>query len=83
MPGTTRKILFHRLFHNLYNSPHKTKIAGFAKDFDADKVLGKKQARSLDRFAQFALDAAEQAWEDSNSFGIRGHNAAIILKKYE
>lgn len=44
---------------------HKTKIAGIAKDFDADKVLGRKQARSLDRFAQFALAAAEQAWEDS------------------
>ncbi|MED1093359.1 beta-ketoacyl-ACP synthase II [Bacillus paramycoides] len=44
---------------------HKTKIAGIAKDFDADEVLGKNEARRLDRFSQFALAAAEQAWVDS------------------
>ncbi|WP_080875970.1 beta-ketoacyl-ACP synthase II [Oceanobacillus timonensis] len=44
---------------------HKTKIAGITRDFDADKVLGKKEAKRLDRFSQFALAAAEQAWEDS------------------
>lgn len=45
---------------------HKTKIAGIIQDFDADKILGKKEARRLDRFSQFALAAAEQAWTDSN-----------------
>ncbi|WHY00494.1 beta-ketoacyl-ACP synthase II [Neobacillus sp. DY30] len=44
---------------------HKTKIAGIVKDFNADEVLGKKEARQLDRFSQFALAAAEQAWADS------------------
>ncbi|NGY89820.1 beta-ketoacyl-ACP synthase II [Bacillus megaterium] len=44
---------------------HKVKIAGIVRDFDGDKVLGKKEARRLDRFSQFALAAAEQAWEDS------------------
>ncbi|EJR96781.1 beta-ketoacyl-ACP synthase II [Bacillus mycoides] len=44
---------------------HKTKIAGVVQDFDADEVLGKKEARRLDRFSQFALAAAEQAWADS------------------
>ncbi|MFD0769792.1 beta-ketoacyl-ACP synthase II [Bacillus sp. CGMCC 1.60114] len=44
---------------------HKTKIAGIVQDFDADEVLGKKDARRLDRFSQFALAAAEQAWSDS------------------
>ncbi|MEM5009009.1 beta-ketoacyl-ACP synthase II [Priestia megaterium] len=44
---------------------HKAKIAGIVRDFDAHKVLGKKEARRLDRFSQFALAAAEQAWEDS------------------
>ncbi|MFP7737507.1 beta-ketoacyl-ACP synthase II [Priestia aryabhattai] len=44
---------------------HKAKIAGIVRDFDADKVLGKKEARRLDRFSQFALAAAEQAWIDS------------------
>ncbi|MGG0655327.1 beta-ketoacyl-ACP synthase II [Rummeliibacillus pycnus] len=44
---------------------HKTKIAGIIQDFDADKILGKKEAKRLDRFSQFALAAAEQAWTDS------------------
>ncbi len=44
----------------------KTKIAGLIKDFNAEEALGKKEARSLDRFAQFALVAAEQAWQDAN-----------------
>ncbi|MCM3770156.1 beta-ketoacyl-ACP synthase II [Priestia aryabhattai] len=44
---------------------HKAKIAGIVRDFDADDVLGKKEARRLDRFSQFALAAAEQAWADS------------------
>ena len=46
-------------------SNHKTKIAGIVQDFNADEVLGKKEARRLDRFSQFALAAAEQAWVDS------------------
>lgn len=44
---------------------HKTKIAGLVRDFNADEVLGKNVARRLDRFTQFALAAAEQAWEDA------------------
>ncbi|WP_397538918.1 beta-ketoacyl-ACP synthase II [Rummeliibacillus pycnus] len=44
---------------------HKTTIAGIIQDFDADEILGKKEARRLDRFSQFALAAAEQAWTDS------------------
>lgn len=43
----------------------KSKIAGIARDFDAEKLLGKNVARRLDRFTQFALAAAEQAWEDA------------------
>ena len=44
----------------------KTKIAGIIKDFNAEALLGKKEAKTLDRFAQFALVAAEQAWQDAN-----------------
>ncbi|MDE8674660.1 beta-ketoacyl-ACP synthase II [Priestia megaterium] len=44
---------------------HKAKIAGIVRDFDADEILGKKEARRLDRFSQFAIAAAEQAWADS------------------
>lgn len=44
---------------------HKAKIAGIIRDFNADDILGKNEARRLDRFTQFALAAAEQAWTDS------------------
>ncbi|WP_168119642.1 beta-ketoacyl-ACP synthase II [Paenibacillus sp. HB172176] len=43
----------------------KTKIAGVVRDFDADARFGKKEARRMDRFCQFALAAAEQALNDS------------------
>ncbi|MFC4302552.1 beta-ketoacyl-ACP synthase II [Cohnella boryungensis] len=46
-------------------SRHKSKIAGLVRDFDADGLFGRKEARRMDRFCQFALAAAEQAWEDS------------------
>ncbi|MCY9191181.1 beta-ketoacyl synthase N-terminal-like domain-containing protein, partial [Bacillus mojavensis] len=41
------------------------KIAGIVRDFDADEILGRKEAKRLDRFSQFALAAAEQALEHS------------------
>lgn len=43
----------------------KTKIAGQVRDFDGDAIWGRKEARKMDRFCQFALAAAEQALEDS------------------
>lgn len=46
-------------------SRHKCKIAGLVRDFDADELFGRKEARRMDRFCQFAMAAAGQAWEDS------------------
>jgi 3-oxoacyl-[acyl-carrier-protein] synthase II len=46
-------------------SRHKSKIAGIVREFDADGLFGRKEARRMDRFCQFAMAAAEQAWEDS------------------
>ncbi|MGF7048439.1 3-oxoacyl-[acyl-carrier-protein] synthase II [Paenibacillus sp. DS2015] len=46
-------------------SNHKTKIAGIIRDFDAEARFGRKEARRMDRFSQFAVAAAEQAVEDS------------------
>ncbi|BBP86743.1 hypothetical protein BsIDN1_03610 [Bacillus safensis] len=43
----------------------KQKIAGIVRDFDADEILGRKEAKRLDRFSQFALAAAEQALKNS------------------
>lgn len=44
---------------------HKTKIAGVVKQFDAEARFGRKEARRMDRFCQFAVAAAEQALQDS------------------
>lgn len=52
--------------HTFDVSKHKTKIAGLVRDFNAEDILGQKETRRMDRFCQFALVAAEQAWNDSN-----------------
>ncbi|MFC5648402.1 beta-ketoacyl-ACP synthase II [Paenibacillus solisilvae] len=44
---------------------HKAKIAGLVRNFDAEAIFGRKEARRMDRFCQFALAAAEQAVADS------------------
>jgi len=43
----------------------KVKLAAEAKDFDATIVLTKQEARKLDRFVQFAIVAAKEAYDDS------------------
>ena len=43
----------------------KTRFACEVKDFDATEYLGKKEARKLDRFAQFALIASDEAVKDA------------------
>jgi len=46
-------------------SNSKTKIAGVIRNFNPEERWGQKESRRLDRFAQFALAAAEQALENS------------------
>ncbi|MBB6636922.1 beta-ketoacyl-ACP synthase II [Cohnella thailandensis] len=46
-------------------SEFKTRIAGTVRDFDAEGLFGKREARRMDRFTQFALAAAQMAWDDS------------------
>ncbi|WP_026677504.1 beta-ketoacyl-ACP synthase II [Fictibacillus gelatini] len=53
------------LMDTLDASKLKAKIAGIVRDFDADSQFGKREARRMDRFCQFALAAASQALEDS------------------
>jgi 3-oxoacyl-[acyl-carrier-protein] synthase II len=43
----------------------ETKFAGEVKDFDANKLLGRKAARRLDRYTHFAMEATRQAVDDS------------------
>ncbi|MFC9706549.1 beta-ketoacyl-ACP synthase II [Paenibacillus sp. NPDC056933] len=44
---------------------YKTKIAGVVRDFDGEGRFGRKEARRMDRFVQFAVAAADQALADS------------------
>ncbi len=40
-------------------------LAGEVKNFDPEEVLGRKEARRMDRFTQLAVAAAMEAFEDS------------------
>ncbi len=44
---------------------YKAKLAGEVKDFDPKEYMEPKSARRMERFAQFAVAAAVQAWNDS------------------
>ncbi len=42
-------------------SDYAVRIAAEVKDFNPERLMDRKDARKLDRFVQFAIDAAEQA----------------------
>ncbi|WP_017812034.1 beta-ketoacyl-ACP synthase II [Paenibacillus shenyangensis] len=44
---------------------YKSTIAGIVQNFDADALFGRKEARRMDRFTQFAIAAADQAIQDA------------------
>ena len=44
----------------------RTHIAAEVKNFDADTLIGRKEARRMDRYAQFASVAADEAIADAN-----------------
>lgn len=46
-------------------SDFSTHFAAEVKDFDSEALLGKREARRLDRFAQYAVVAAREAIEDA------------------
>ncbi|AHV98693.1 beta-ketoacyl-ACP synthase II [Paenibacillus sabinae] len=46
-------------------SAYKTKFGGVVRNFDAEALFGRKEARRMDRFTQFAIAAADQAMADS------------------
>ncbi|MCB0196500.1 MAG: beta-ketoacyl-ACP synthase II [Anaerolineae bacterium] len=46
-------------------SDFETTFAGEVKDFDANKLFGRKEARRLDRYTHFAMEASRQAIDDS------------------
>jgi 3-oxoacyl-[acyl-carrier-protein] synthase II len=51
-------------------SEYPTRIAAQVKDFDPLQYLDRKESRHMDRFVQFAIAAAEEAWRDA---AIRDH----------
>ncbi len=46
-------------------SKHKTRFAAEVKGFDAAALFGAREARKMDRFAQFAIAAAQEALDQS------------------
>ncbi|MEK0313540.1 beta-ketoacyl-ACP synthase II [Cohnella sp. 56] len=50
-----------RTIEHMDVSGYKTRIAGLVLDFDAEGRFGRKEARRMDRFTQFALAAADEA----------------------
>ena len=44
----------------------KVKVAAEVKDFNAEEFIGKKDAKRLDRFIQFALISSKECIKDSN-----------------
>lgn len=46
-------------------SEFKVKIAGEVKDYNPDEYLDKKEAKRMDRYTQFAMIAAKEAFADS------------------
>lgn len=46
-------------------SSYKTQIGGEVRDFDPEGLFGRKEARRMDRVAQYGLAAAEQALRDA------------------
>ena len=44
---------------------HAVKLAGEVKDLDVTAVIDKKDARRMDRYAQYAVVAADEAFKQS------------------
>jgi 3-oxoacyl-[acyl-carrier-protein] synthase II len=59
---------------------YKTKFACEVKNFDPSKFIDKKEVRRLDRFAQFAIVASDEAIKDArlNEEGINKDKVGVI-----
>ncbi len=58
-----------------------TRISAEVKDFDPDALFGRREARRMDRYAQFALAAAREALEDAkfpDDPEVRDRTGAIV-----
>ncbi len=59
----------------------KTRIAAEVRDFDPEAWFGRKEARRMDRYAQFALAATQQALQDArlNPAHVDRERVGVIL----
>ena len=53
------------LIESMDVSEYPTRIAASIKDFDPEAIFGKKEARRMDRFVQFAAATSQKALQDS------------------
>lgn len=51
-----------------------TRVAAAVGEFPVDRYLDAKEARTWDRFSQFGVYAALQAWESAGLVGVRGED---------
>jgi 3-oxoacyl-[acyl-carrier-protein] synthase II len=58
-------------------SGYPTRIAAEVKGFDPVALFGRREARRMDRFTQFAMAAAAQALQDA-CFKVNGSNAGRV-----
>ncbi len=58
-----------------------TKFAGEVLDFDPDALFGRKEARRLDRYTQFAMEASRQAIEASELLenGVDRERVGLVI----
>ena len=54
-----------RRIESFDTSSYRSQIAAEIPDFDAASLVGSQQHKRLDRYSQFALVAAQQAWQDA------------------
>lgn len=59
----------------------ETKFAGEVKNFDADSLFGRKEARRLDRYTHFAMEACRQALNESDllSNGVNRERIGMVI----
>ncbi|MBP0027979.1 beta-ketoacyl-ACP synthase II [Roseofilum reptotaenium CS-1145] len=63
------------------SSNHACQIAGEVKNFDPHEYLGQKEAKRMDRFAQFAVCASQQTLEDAQFeiTDLNAHQVGVII----
>lgn len=65
------------LIDHFDTSAHATKFAGLVKNFNCEEIISRKEARKMDLFIQYGIDAGVQAMRDSG-LTVTEENASRI-----